>query len=65
MQLTVTDCNCSFCKQGAHYFLRRTAPWGDEPGDLGGRLSTSCFIYDDPGDGRGRDGRVHGSVTVT
>ena len=36
------------CKRGSRYFLRRIAPWGDEPGDLGGGLSTACLIEDDP-----------------
>ena len=36
------------CKKGARYFLKRIAPWGDEPGDLGGGLSTACLLEDDP-----------------
>jgi len=36
------------CTKGAFYYLQRTAPWGDEPGDMGGGLHTSCFIYDNP-----------------
>jgi len=36
------------CKKGEYYYLRRTAPWGDEPGNLGGGLATACLLHDDP-----------------
>lgn len=36
------------CKKGARYFLKRIAPWGDEPGNFGGGLSFACMIEDDP-----------------